>query len=228
MKKMKAKKDDETGFMILDQFWKTDPASVVAKDGSKLRYTLEHRVGRPGLTMKALFDLTGLEKRLGEFRIKMRDEIRNDKTREKVIASEKKALKSKLRGWIRGYKSTYLPDKYKVQNLRPIMAFLPDKESEEEEKGIFIEGFINIQTLMPVIGDIDAVTLAMEIRNAKLKDAVDEYRENQAIAKKALALPGINKDIQNRLTNIVAGNVDRLLLHERFKKEDEQGEAEKK
>lgn len=220
MSETKARKDAESAFMVLNQFWKTDPVSVLAKDGSKLRYTLEHRIGRPGYTMKALFELVGLEKKLADFRIQMRKEIRNDKTREKVINSEKKALKSRLRGWIRDFKTVYLPDKYKVQNLRPIMSFLPDKESEAEEKIIFIEGFINTQTLMPVVGDIDAVTLAMEIRNAKLKDAVDEYRENQAIAKKALSLPGINKDIQNRLTNIVAGNVDRLLLHERFKKEE--------
>jgi len=44
-------------------------------------------------------------------------------------------------------------------------------------------------------------------------------------------LPGVNRDLQNRLSQIVAGTVDRLLLLERFPKDDEgnaAGAAKKK
>jgi len=70
---------------------------------------------------------------------------------------------------------------------------------------------------------IDLVS-ALEHKNAHLKQMVDEYNMNRQIARNMMSLPGVNKDIQHRLNNVATGAIDRQMLLEQRKDEDE-GEA---
>jgi hypothetical protein len=207
------------GFMSLNSSWKIDPVSVPAKDGSKIRYTIQHRMGPPGVEKKDLFFIAGLEDRLTDAKVRIKKEIRGESNQRKLIRSEKSDLNKALSDYIRSYRE-YLDEFYLEIGIRPIFQKLPDEPNDvKSSKKYQIPGFYNLKTLKPVLGDISMVTLALEMRNADLKDSVDEYRENQMIAKNALELPGLNKDLENRLSNIVAGNVSKQYLLERTKDE---------
>jgi hypothetical protein len=219
MAKAEAKKAE--GFMSIDSSWKIDPASVPAKDGSKIRYTIQHRMGPPGVDKKDLFFITGLEDRLTDARVRIKKEVRGEANQKKLIRSEKSDLAKALSDYIRSYRE-YLHEFYLEIGIRPIFQRLPEDPNDPKAvKKFQIPGFYNLKTLKPVLGDIGMVTLALEMRNADLKDSVDEYRENQMIAKNALELPNLNKDLENRLSNIVAGTVSKQYLLERVKGEGE-------
>lgn len=215
-----------TNYMVIDRFFRIKPVSLPAKDGSKRRFTLEHRIGDDGgtFTIAHLTDVTGMEAKAVKEATEARKGIHNKKTAKKVYNDILRDARNRVRGWVKAYRN-HLIEFYAPQGIRPVMRFVPAKDENDAtkiKKVVFIQGFYDTDSLTPVIGDIDAITLALEARNAKLKLSVDEYRENQAIAKKALALPGINKDIQNRLNQIVTGSVTPLLLDERFKGDDDE------
>jgi hypothetical protein len=205
--------------MRLDPFFRTNVATVMSKDGSKRRFAIQHNTGRDrAYTLAQLMDLTKVEAEAVEEALAAKKSIHNKKTANKVYNSILRDALNKVRGWVKSYKADLI-EFYSPQRIRPVMNFVPntDEKAESDKPVVFIQGFFDVDSLMPVLGDIDSVTLALEIRNASLIDKVNEYRENQAIAKKSLSLPGINRDIQNRLTNIVAGNVTKHLLEERLK-----------
>jgi len=218
-------------YLVLDKYFRLPgPVTVPAKDGSKRKLSLQHRVGPDGgaWNLEELMEKTGLEKELLATTIKLERKFHNRKDFDRLFNITHKDYTTRLRAWIRIYKS-YLVEFYASQGIRPVMNFVPD--ADPKHPVLYIQGFIDIETLTPVFGDLDDLTLAIEVKNAHLKSAVDEYRENQRIAKQAMNLPGVNKDLQNRLSQIVAGTVDRLLLLERFPKDDEgnaAGAAKKK
>jgi hypothetical protein len=220
---IEAKSKKLTGYMRLDPFFRTNVATVMSKDGSKRRFTIQHQMGRErAYTLRQLMDLTKLEEEAVEEALAAKRGIHNKKTAQRVYNTILREALNKVRGWVKSYKADLI-EFYLPQRIRPVMNFVPntDAKAESDKPVVFIQGFYDLDSLMPVLGDIDSVTLALEIRNANLVDKVNEYRENQAIAKKSLSLPGINRDIQNRLNNIVAGNVTKHLLEERLKSNEE-------
>lgn len=180
-------------FMVLDKHFRLNrPVSLPSRVDPKKRYTIEHCMNGDAFTIARLVELLGVEEKAKE-----------------VHDARKMVL-----GWVRSYRA-YLADFYSAQRIKPIMRFVPvedEKDLTKIEKAIFIQGFYDVDTLMPVLGDIDTIALALESRNAELKEWADEYLENQSIAKKALALPGIKKDVQNRLNRVVTGSVAPLHL----------------
>jgi len=189
--------------------------NIPAKDGSKRKLTLQHRTGSDGgaYMLEELMDRTGLETELLKLGTKLEKKFHDPKTFEKFFNITHKDYTNRLRMWIRQYR-TYLVGFYEPQKIKPVMNFVP--VDDPKKPVLFIQGFVDIENLTPVLGDIDDVTLALEVKNGHLKSAVDEYRENQKIAKQAMGLPGINKDVQNRLSQVVSGAVDRVYLLERF------------
>jgi hypothetical protein len=212
------KKSKAPKFMTLDRFFKTPPVNVPAKDGSKRKLTIQHRVGSDGgsYSIEKLMDKTGLEKELLAIGVKLEKKFHDRKTFEKFFNIAHKDFVSRLRAWVNMYRK-YLIEFYAPQSIRPIMNFLPIDDPKKRE--LFISGFVDVNTLSPVFGEFSDITLALEVKNAHLKSAVDEYRENQKIAKAAMALPGVNKDLQHRLTQVATGTIDRAMLLERVTEE---------
>ena len=211
----KPKKAKVLRYMILDKFFKIPAVNIPSKDGKKRKLTIQHRIGADGgaYEIEALMDKTGLEKELLATGVKLEKKFHDRKTFEKFFNISHKDYVTRLRAWIRMYRN-HLVSFYEGQGIRPVMNFVP--VDDPKKPVLFIQGFYDTSTLMPVLGDISDITLALEVKNAHLKSAVDEYRENQKIAKQAVNLPGINKDIQHRLTQVASGTVDRALLLERF------------
>lgn len=168
---------------------------------------------------------TGLEKELLATGVKLEKKFHDRKTFEKFFNISHKDYVTRLRAWTRMYRK-YLVGFYEPQGIRPIMNFVP--LSDPKKPVLFIPGFFDTNSLTPVLGELDDITLALEVKNAHLKSAVDEYRENQKIAKQAMNLPHVNKDLQHRLTQVASGTIDRALLLERFTEGEEPGAAVKK
>lgn len=201
--------------------------NIPAKDGTKRKLTIQHRIGSDGgaFTLEELMVKTGLEKELLAAGMKIEKKIHDRKDFEKFFNIFHKDYTTRLRAWTRMYRA-YLVGFYEPQGIRPIMNFVP--LTDPKKPVLFIPGFFDTNTLTPVLGDLDDITLALEVKNAHLKSAVDEYRENQKIAKQAMNLPHVNKDLQQRLTQVASGTIDRTLLLERFSEGGESGAAAKK
>lgn len=200
--------------------------NVTSKDGTKRRLTLQHRTGHEGgaFTMEALMSKTGLEKELFAIGVKLEKKFHDRKTFEKFFNIAHKDFVTRLRAWVNMYRK-YLIDLYLPQALRPILNFVPIDDPKKRQ--LCIAGFYDTNTLTPAFGELDDITLALEVKNSHLKGAVDEYRENQKIAKQAMHLPGVNKDLQNRLTQLASGTLDRTMLLERLSGGEDSGASKK-
>jgi len=208
----KAPKKDKTLAQILNGLFRIPPASMLARDGSRRHFKVEHRIDKDVyFTMESLIDKTDLDDEITE-KARVYEKL-GDKVFKKEFRRLYKDAKNTIRGAVRAFRAGFLTDFYVSQGIAPIMAFMPGVDPKRPKKrGLYIVGFYDTGTLVPVLGEIDDITLALELRNAYLKGAVDEYREKQGIAKAALQIPGVNKDLQQRLQRIVAGEVDRQYL----------------
>jgi len=210
---------------ILDGLFRIPEVSLLAKDGSRRHFRVSHRIGKdrvsesnPGyFTVDTLIDKMELDDEIVE-KARIYEKLGKEALRKEFGRLHREA-RNTVRNAVRGYKSGPLTGFYTQQGIAPILTFMPGVDPKHPKKrGCYIVGFYDTASLMPVLGDIDDITLALEIRNAYLKGAVDEYRENQGIAKKAIGLPGINRDLQNRLQHVVAGEVDRQYLIQQIEK----------
>lgn len=204
---------------ILDKKFRIPPVNIAAKDGSRRHFKVEHRIGKDDryFLMETLIDDLG-------FMDEVVDKARiYEKLGKKVFEKEFKRLvadaRSSVSTAVRAYKSGYMAEFYRNQGIAPIISFMPGVDPKHpKRRGVYIVGFYDTASLTPVLGEIDEITLSLELSNARLRGAVDQYRENQGIAKQSLGLPGVNKDLANRLQRIVAGEVTRKLIEQQGKK----------
>ena len=204
-------------FMVFDRWFRIPPVKVKAKDNPDEKIILEWRTGRDGgaWTIDQYMTKTGADKELLKKGTSLEKKFPDRRVFKEFFDSLHMHALGRIRTQWRSYRS-YIARKVRSQGIRPIAAFVPVDDPENPIG--FIQGFIRIDTLAPAAGEIADIVLALEATNARLKPMVDEYRENQQVARKIMGLPGVNKDIQNRLGQVVSGNLDRALLLERFQK----------
>jgi hypothetical protein len=217
-------KERKTNYLKLEKYWKIPPLTIGAKDGSKRKLILEHRIGREAFTEDELFTQLGMEKELLKHTIQMEKNFSDSKVKQFYANAAHAKYMARLRHWLGAYRA-HLCRMYIGQRIKPIMRPIPIEDPKHpgqirKEWGIW--GFIDVDTLSPIIGDLDDITLAIESANANIKKMVDEYKENQAIARKALTLPSVNKDLMNRLNMVASGTLEKVHLIERITGETEE------
>lgn len=214
MSEVEAPKRVDTPYLKLDKFFKTPPATLPAKDGSKRKIILEHRLGSDNgaYTLSNLLQRTGLLKELTDRAIVMEKKIPDAKLSNQFFNALQAKYFMRLRMWVKSYRS-YLTRYYLGQKIRPIMNFVPTPN--DKKPVLFIQGFVDIETSVPLLGDLDDITLAIEAKNSNLKKMMDEYKSNQIIAKKMMSLPNINKDLEHRLNLVATGQLERIEFKDR-------------
>lgn len=223
-KKTKGERDNMVGCAKLEKLFRIPETTVIAKDGSKRKLILEHRLGSKvgTFTRDELFTKTGLEKEFYDYTDKLIKKFPDVKTKNALVDSLEKRYRARLSSWVKAFRSSLISF-YSGQRIRPIMAFVPVRDIKKPE--LFIQGYIDTESLVPILGEVEDITLAIEAQNAQLKRMVDEYEENRRIAKKALSLPGLNKDLQYRLDQLASGTLEKTHLLERIEQKKDKEES---
>jgi len=214
-------------FLKLLKFWAMPPVNLKAKDGSGRKITVEHCVGREVMmTIEEIMDKTGLAKELLARSIKLEKKFDPKNFEEFFKAIHRKYIGT-VHNWHRSTRS-FLFRFYEPQRFFPIYNFgytEPFVQGKKNKKHLFIQGLVDSRSLTPIYWEeLNDLVSALEHKNAHLKQMVDEYNMNRQIARNMMSLPGVNKDIQHRLNNVATGAIDRQMLLEQRKDEDE-GEA---
>jgi hypothetical protein len=187
--------------------------SPKARDGSERKL---HRIGRArgAYTRGQLFSKLGLEKEYKKTCKKLQRKFHDSDEFEELAIEIHARRMARLGGWIQDYRG-HLTKYYADQDLEPVMYFVPVDEDRSNDI-LFLQGFVDPGTDNFVTGDFEDVVLALESSNVRRKPQAEKYDRTRKIARNMLKLPGVNRDLRDRLLRVASGTIDRPMLKERF------------
>lgn len=197
----KKKSDSSPTYMVIDRLFRIAPVKKKARGDASRVVIVEHRIGKDAgaYTRPRLMDRTGLEQEWLDTMTKMEKKYRDRKRFETLSDVVYSGQKAKLSSWLRSWKQ-YIVRFYENQGLKPLASFVPINDSEW---GIYIQALIDIDSRDLVVGDTMDYALYAESVYSATRGVAIMNRECIQMAKTIMKLPGVNKDIQNRM-NLVA------------------------
>jgi len=197
----------------LDKLFRIPPTKRKTQDGSTDSLIIEHRIGREGgyFTTAQLMAKLGLEAEYGEWIRKNRKMFSDSKQFEMTCKSIYKTFKSKMDKAVSAYRA-FLSAFYENQPrpLKPMLAFVP---VSDKENGLYLQCLYDVATKKPVVWveqeDFDLWATKITIST---QGSYDLHVEAQQVARATLSLPGINKDIANRMKLIAGGQTPEYRL----------------
>lgn len=191
----------------LDRLFRIDPVKVKAKDGSGDVVVVEHRIGKDGgsFTINALMDKLGLEREyldiISDLEKKFRDREKFKEISDRIYTGQK----AKCNNAVRSYRK-FLEQFYENQ-LRPLFPMFSFVPVSDKADALYIQGLLDCETLKLVVGDVTDDASWAETTFTKTKRWADLNAKARRTAKALIALPGVNKDLAERLHLIAKGEM---------------------
>ncbi len=213
--KSNGKKGEPDFLLALDPLFRTPPGDKRAIDGSRVMYTLQHRMGRAGgvYTKAQLMVRTGLEKMYWS-KVMAQEKKMSDAALNEYLDLQRDRAERLLTKYLGKYRD-FLNKFYADDEIEVMMQYISIDDKRENDI-IFIQGFVELggDTIKLAV-DVADVIAALESFNAGTKGIRDRYERNRRIARRTLSLPGVNRDLKERCKLIDKNAVTNKLLRQR-------------
>lgn len=146
-------------------------------------------------------DCLKLESEWAEVCSKLEKKFRDRRTFDRLAEQVYRGQKAKLSWAIRRFR-TKLERFYETQGIRPRLGFVP---INDQETGLFIQAYTDIQTGKLVVGDPQDLADWIEAVVVRTKPMADLFQDATRAAKAFLALKGVNPDLRGRMEAIAEG-----------------------